>query len=54
MSFRTAYNDLGNKRTSRGLNRGLIRDKTPKEEKKMMDEYYKKMRGNWTASNGRK
>lgn len=51
MSFRTAYNDLKNR--SNGLNRGLIRDKTPEQEKKIMDEYYKRMR-QWTLSNGRK
>jgi len=52
MSFRTAYNDF--KRNGiKSNNRGLIRDKTPEEEKKIMDEYYKRMR-NWTPHNGRK
>lgn len=51
MSFRTAYIDF--KRNGTSHNRGLIRDKTPEEEKKMMDEYYKRIR-NWTPSNGRK
>lgn len=56
MSFRTAYNDFkrtGGHTHNRGLIRGLIRDRTPEEEKRMMDEYYKRMR-NWTPSNGRK
>lgn len=53
MSFRKAYNDLRNPRNRRGLNRDLIRDKTPEEEKRLMDEYYNRMR-NWTPSNGRK
>lgn len=52
MSFRTAYNDLKN-RNRNSQNRGLIRDKTPEQEKKMMDEYYIRMR-KWTPSNGRK
>lgn len=51
MSFRTAYHDF--KRNGKTNNSGLIRDKTPEEEKRMMDEYYKRMR-NWTPSNGRK
>ena len=55
MSFRTAYYDSRRKSysKSRGLNQGLHRDRTPEEEKRMMDEYYKRMR-NWTPSNGRK
>ena len=51
MSFRTAHNDF--KRNGHTHNRGLIRDKTPEEEKKTLDEHYKRMR-NWTPSNGRK
>lgn len=51
MSFRTAYSDF--KRNGVIRNRGLIRDKAPEEEKKILDEYYKRMR-NWTPSNGRK
>lgn len=51
MSFRLAYNDF--KRKGLSSTYGLIRDKTPEEEKRMMDEYYKRMR-NWTPSNGRK
>ena len=56
MSFRTAHNDLRNRsrnNCNHGLNRGLFRDKTAEEEKRMIDEYYKRMR-NWTPSNGRK
>lgn len=55
MSLRTAYSDLKNRssNTPRGLNRGLIRDRTPEEERRMMDDYYIRMR-NWTLSNGRK
>lgn len=46
MSFRTAHNDLRNRRnnTNHGLNRGLIRDNTPEEERRKMDAYYKRMR----------
>ena len=51
MSFRTAYHDF--KRNGNRNNSGLIRDKTPEEEKQLLDEYYKRMR-NWTPSNGRK
>lgn len=41
MSFSKAYSDF--KRSAyRAANRGLIRDKTPEEHKKMMDEYYKR------------
>jgi hypothetical protein len=55
MSFRTAYSDSkrSSSRSSRGLNRGLIPDKTPEEHKKMLDEHYRLMR-NWTPSKGRK
>ena len=56
MSFRTAHNDLRNRsrnNPNRGLNRGLIRDKTAEEEKRDMDAHYKRMR-NYTPSNGRK
>lgn len=56
MSFRSVYSDFrrnGGRSFTRGLNRDLIRDKTPEEEKRLMDEYYKRMR-NWTPSNGRK
>lgn len=52
MSFRTAYSSFKYNRISTN-SRGLIRDKTPEEQKKMMDEYYKQMR-NYTPSNGRK
>jgi hypothetical protein len=51
MSFRTAYNDF--KRNNTSYNRGFIRDMTSRKEKRMMDEYYKRM-SNWTPSNGRK
>lgn len=51
MSFRTAYYD--SKRNSRTNNRGLIRDRTPEQEWRMLEEYYVRMR-NWTPSNGRK
>lgn len=52
MSFGVAYTAVkqGRRRTT---SRGLIRDYTPEQEKKMMDDYYKRMR-NWTPSNGRK
>ena len=45
-SFRTAHNDLRNRRNNpnHGLNRGLIRDNTPEEERRDMDAYYKRMR----------
>jgi len=56
MSFRAAYSDFrrnGNSSSfTRVRGRGL-RDLTPEEEKKKMDEYYIRMR-NWTPSNGRK
>ena len=51
MSFRAAYHNL--KRGNSTPNRALIRDRTPAEEKRNMDEYYQRMR-NWTPSNGRK
>ena len=45
MSFRAAYHSVKhNSRNSSKNNRGLIRDKTPEEEKKMMDDYYKRTR----------
>lgn len=54
MSFRTAYNDFKRNGITRNRNNsGLIRDRTPQEEKQILDEYYKRMR-NWTPSNGRK
>ena len=42
MNFRTAYYDSLRKSysTSRGLNQHLIRDPTPEEWKKTMNEYY--------------
>lgn len=42
MNFRTAYYDSLRKSysTSRGLNQHLIRDPTPEQWKKQMDEYY--------------
>jgi hypothetical protein len=51
MSFRTAYHDF--KRNGHTHTRALIRDKTPDEEKKMLDEYYKRMQ-NWKPINERK
>ena len=55
MSFRTAHNDLRNRRNNpnHGLNRGLFRDKTTVEQRAEEDAYYKRMR-NCTPSNGRK
>lgn len=46
MSFRTAYSDFKSGKRSSYSNRtpALIRDKTPEEEKKMMDDYYIRMR----------
>ena len=51
MSFRTAYYD--SKRNKRTSTRELIRDRTPEQERRMMNEYYVRMR-NWTPSNGSK
>lgn len=51
MSFRTAYHD--SKRNNRASTRGLIRDRSPEQERRMMDEYYVRMRIR-TPSNGRK
>lgn len=56
MSFRTAYSALSNRRSynsTRGLNRGLIRDKTPEELAKEREEYDRqaaKRRANGTNS----
>ena len=52
MSFGVAYTAvrLNRRKTT---TRGLIRDYTPEQEKKMMDDYYKRMRS-WTPSNGSK
>jgi len=51
MSFRSAYSDL--KRGRVNYRQTLLRDKTPEEEKKAMDEYYKQIRTQ-TPANGRK
>jgi hypothetical protein len=52
MSFRSAYRDVKNYRAT-PKKQALFRDKTPEQEKHMMDQYYIRMR-NWTPSNGRK
>lgn len=54
MSFRTAYSDFKRSGSSRnrGLNQGLIRDYTPAQKKKMMQEYYTLLK-NWNPKNGR-
>jgi hypothetical protein len=54
VSFRKVYHDFKRGRADNsGLNRGLIRDRTPEEEKKNLEEYRVRMR-NWAPSNGRK
>lgn len=52
MSFGVAYTAVKQGRRS-APSRGLIRDYTPEQQKKMMDDYYIRMRS-WTPSNGRK
>ena len=52
MSFGVAYTTFKQGRRP-VANRGLIRDYTPEQEKKVLDEYYKRMRS-WTPSNGNK
>jgi hypothetical protein len=41
MSFRTAYNDLKRSSNRRSPSPGYLRDPSPEEWKRTMDEYYK-------------
>jgi hypothetical protein len=43
MSFRTAYYDFKRGRSS-NYPKGYFRDPTPEEEKKLLDDYYKRSR----------
>ena len=57
MSLKTAYYDSLRKSrsTSRGLNQDLIRDPTPEEWKRTMNEYYvQQAKNRYNGSRGRK
>ncbi len=54
MSFRTAYSSVKSGRTS-SKPQGLLRDPTPEEWKKTMDEYYKKQsQSRYNGNKGRR